>query len=177
MVVFLSDKQVLSNLKRIGFVNVDDKVPSMVNDAAFRLVKKTLEKAVKKAVLKGGRVTMPLEYFGASTNNYIDAPKHTDMAVTDSRIRPAFDAVMAGGADTPTFKLSMTTTQNMCKEVINTSQVEVIVRTSAMKKVHVKLTSHLSELLLSLRKRVKGDALKASDVSSVLSLKKFAGFA
>lgn len=172
MVVFISDKQVLSNLKKLGYADIDSKVPSLMNEASFAFVKKTLEKAMKKAVLKGGRVTMPSEYYGVTTDHHVDSPSSTDMSVTDARIRPAFEALLSGGG--PVFKLSFNATRNMCTEVINTSSSEVIVRQTAMKKIHYKLIARLSELMTSITRKVKGNTLKASDVSDILKLKKFA---
>lgn len=175
MVVFISDKQVLSNLKKLGYTEIDPKVPTLINDAAFAFVKKTLEKAMKKAVLKGGRVTMPSEYYGVPTDHYIDDAKGTDMSVTETRIRPAFEALLTGGG--PVFMIGFTSTRNMCTEVMNTSSSEVIVRQSAMKKIHYKLIARLSEVMTSITKKHKGITLKASDVSDILKYKKYADFA
>lgn len=178
MVVFISDRQISSNLKKVGFIKVDPKVNELINEASFRLVRRTLEKAMKKAILKGGRVTMPLEYYGIRTDNFVADAKGTDMTATESRIRPHFDAIMSGGAgDKPLFVLSFATTQNMCKEVMTTSNVEVIVRQTAMKKIHIKLVALLSEFMATLKRRVKGDVLKPEDVKGLLVMKKFVDFA
>jgi hypothetical protein len=171
MVVFISDKQVLSNLKTLGYVDIDSKIPDIINASAFALVKTTLEKAMKKAVLKGGRVTMPSEYYGVQTSHHVENPSSTDMSVTEARIRPAFEALLTGGG--PVFKLSFNATRNMCTEVINTASNEVIVRQTAMKKIHYKLIAKLSELMTSISKKVKGTSLKAADVTAILKLKKY----
>lgn len=176
--IFISDKQIVGNLKKIGFTNIDSKVFAALNDAAFNFVKKSLERAVKKAILKGGRVVLPAEYYGVASHNYVMEPSGTNMSVTDQLIRPAFQAELNGGAEAPVFKLGLQTTKNMCREVVATSHIEVIVRESAIKKIHAKLVSKLSELVLNFKRQAKGSTdLTHKMITDALALKKYADFA
>lgn len=173
--IFISDKQIIGNLKRAGFTRVEAKVVSLINDAAFAFVKKALEKAVKKAVLKGGRVVLPSEFFGVASQNYIPEAKGTDMSVTDQLIRPPFQAQLNGGAASTGFKLGLHATKNMCREVAAVSHIEVTVRESAVKKIHVRLLTKLTDLLVTLKRQSKGAEVLANKVvTDALAMKKFA---
>jgi hypothetical protein len=174
--IFISDKQIIGNLKRAGFTRVEGKVASHINDAAFAFVKKALEKAVKKAVLKGGRVVLPSEFFGVASQNYIPEAKGTDMSVTDQLIRPPFQAQLNGGAAAAAaFKLGLHATKNMCREVAAVSHIEVTVRESAVKKIHVRLLAKLTDLLVTLKRLSKGaEVLSNKVVEDALAMKKFA---
>jgi hypothetical protein len=175
--IFVTDKQISSNLKKAGFSKVDAAVYGMINKASFTLVKNTLEKAAKKAVLKGGRIVLPTEYYGVSSGSFVAESTGTDMTVNQDLIRPSFTAQLNGGAPF-VFKLGMSTTKNMCSEVITTSAIEVIVRESAVKKIHNKLVARLTELVHACVRKSKGtNELTADVVNTVMKMKKFADMA
>lgn len=187
MIIFISDKQVQKNFKKAGFKTVGEGVTELVNKAAFNYIKKQIEKALKKnknshtleavhfAKQSGGRVLMPSEYFGVSSNHYVEitdkTQNGTDMAVKDTWIRPAFTAELNGGA--PKFVVSMQSVKNIVAEILNTKKTEVSIKPQALKVLHSNVIAKLSDVTKSLERKVKSDSLEKKDIVSVLSMTKF----
>jgi hypothetical protein len=65
MKLIISKQHIKGQLKKFGFDKVDEDVYDLINDYHVRLVKHvTTKRGFKKQYQRGGRVAMPLEYFG-----------------------------------------------------------------------------------------------------------------
>lgn len=97
------NKNFKSSLKSFGMIPTDELV-SKLSDTLELYSSNVLEKISKNnrknlivdnkllSSMKGGRVLLPSEYFGSTTNNYIEKPNNeTHLNVTNEIIRPAID--------------------------------------------------------------------------------------
>lgn len=119
-----------------------------------------------KATMSGGRILMPLEYFGVETKHYVDNAVYPSVAETADMIRPAVPQTfpgldMVGGA-----KASFSLPSSQLKSAMGMSNVKAAKKTfdAMFTKVLLKATSpksHKKELL-------------TSHVTKVLAQKQFA---
>lgn len=205
MIIFITDQQVRKNFKAVGFKVIDNEIVSVVNNASLNFVRKVLNKTLAKYkgaseiegqhVQTGGRVLMPAEYFGVSTNHYIGKSLGTDMSVTPQLIRPSFSAsdlvtsvtsvgsagsaaTLQAGGNHGGFHVTLQAVKNMCAEVLNTTRSKgVVLKQSAYKEIHAALTSKLDKVLVSVRKNVKGETVTKKDMTTVLAMAKFKALA
>lgn len=177
MIIFISDKQVQRNLKKVGYNNVGTGVTELLNKVAYNYVRKEINKVIKSNQQKGGRVLMPSEYFGVPSNHYVTVTDKTfngnDMTVKDTWIRPSFKSELNGGEAAPIFTVSQKSVKNMVSEVINTKKCATKITSHDIKYITSNLVSKLSEVVKSLQKKVKSDRLERQDLLNVLSMSKF----
>jgi hypothetical protein len=189
MIIFVTDKQVRKNFRSFGYKDVDITIVDVINKAVYNYIKNTLHKSMKKYksvntldgshIMKGGRVLMPAEYFGVQTNHYVtvgDNNNGTDMAVKEAWIRPEFKVTQMEGAGS-VFTLPLQVSKNICSEVLNTTNKSVTIKPSAVKEVHNGLLQIMTDLMKSIKKKVKNDTVTKKDVIDVLSMKKYKVFA
>lgn len=109
--IFLTDKSMQQNIKKFGYKSYDSSILSLVNQYLQNYTKNTISKALKKnktatsleashVIQAGGRIVLPSEYFGVTSGSYFADLKNngTDMAVTDSMIRPVVSTRDLSGA-------------------------------------------------------------------------------
>ena len=103
--IMIDQSVILAQLKKFGFVkaNLEGDVYEKLNNIIFSYIKKLVREYKKNQ--DGGRIVMPLEYFGVDSHHYHDSPGNfTDMQVTESYIRPPM-MIQQGGDTKKTFIL------------------------------------------------------------------------
>lgn len=179
MIIFVTDKVIRKNFKSWGFKKIDDDIIELINQALYAYVKKILEKTLKKKkdgiidrALVGGRILMPAEYYGVETDHYtVDATPGTDMNITDSLIRPAFTANMAGGAGV--FTIPLGNVKNVVADIISGMHRDIQIKQKAVADIQRSFETKFSDVMKSLKRKVKGEEVTRSDVVAVLKMKKF----
>lgn len=170
----ITEKSVRENFMKYGFKSADEQTIEIMNKSFGGFLKKTLAKAEKVAkggiikeehVMKaigggskqsGGRVTMPLEYYGVNSGHYHENPEMgANMDVTDTTIRPAMNVNdpsgliekfdMTGGAGCP-FSLSKNATTKACK------QFGASIPVKAREHIQKKFESEFHEIMSKLKK-------------------------
>jgi hypothetical protein len=104
--IFLPERTVRQNIKKFGFQTLDHDAFTELNSYLEHFVANSIKK-----LQKGGRIVLPSEYFGSTSGSYVDAPSHTNMAVSETLIRPAIltqdlTGAIKGGAPKKDFSIS-----------------------------------------------------------------------
>lgn len=176
-----------ANMRKYNIHQFDKSVFEKVNQTLFNFAEHVLEKAVKKnkdvqkleekhlqGVLKGGRVSMPSEYFGVPSNHYVEnAPMGTDMSVTAEVIRPAMDihGPLVGGAS---FTISERAMKAALSEALVKLNANVSIKGSAVLELKKKYEQEMSQVMKSVQKRVGEDkTLTEKCFVDVLNMKKY----
>lgn len=91
MIYFIKEKQLKSNLKKFGFQSYDQEVVQTINKLHQQVVSDLMQqkqKQQKKLQQKGGRVSMPIDFFGGVTNNLsTETPDFTNISGNDVNSR------------------------------------------------------------------------------------------
>jgi len=101
--IFLTQKNIQSNLKKFNITEVDGNDIQYINDLLLSYTTNSLKKALKKYNKNGGngavgRTVLPSEYFGINSGVYSNTSSGTDMSVTNTMIRPtiAYKSISGG---------------------------------------------------------------------------------
>ena len=88
---FISQKQVADNLKKYNLQSFDKEIHEKINRLQHKVFEHQLKQHHKQQKQQqGGRIAMPIEYFGSTTNHYsTSTPKFTDITPTQAYLRPA----------------------------------------------------------------------------------------
>jgi histone H3/H4 len=189
MIIFITDKQVRKNFKKFGCKNIDAAVVELINKTLFNFVTKKMKKvtAKNKALTRfdaihfqnGGRVLFPSEYFGVPSNHYVASPANNgvDMSVKDTWIRPPMDLMrpLEGGKEPCVFQVPLQAIKSAAAEVSYSKDIALTL--SAYKELqsqYEKIMTEVVEKVVKAAAKSKTDIIKKADVSTVLSMKKFA---
>ena len=186
----ITDKSIKLSLSKYGFSGHNEQAHRVIDDSLDNFINKSLKKASKQAAKEGAQsvsvkhlqqqrggaeTTLPLEYFGVDSKHYHDnAPQGTNMAVTNSLIRPAFAVndpmglIAGGGARTQAqFSVPLTAVKQVCQKQ------GVAVSGAAQKVLQQKFDSEFSQVLAKVSKKFGSEQLKGADLEQVLKQKKF----
>ena len=164
----ISSKQLLLKIKPFGFTSYGDHTLRAVNDALKNCVK-----FCTKQHMKGGRVTMPMEYYGIDSGNYYapaDLPHGYDGEimdiVTDTVARPSLpyhNVAMSGGG------------AKFCVTVKSVKDASDVTLTPVLTKyIKAKFESLMTEILAKISKsKSKSTKLETADFEKVLKNKKY----
>jgi hypothetical protein len=88
---FISQKQVAQNLKKYNLQSFDKDIHEKINRLHHKVIEQEFKQHQKQQKQQqGGRVAMPIEYFGSTTNHYTTStPQFTDITPTQTFLRPA----------------------------------------------------------------------------------------
>lgn len=189
MIIFVSEKQVRTNLKKFQVHSFDKEVLEKVNESMLHFTHNLLEKVIKKnkdlkkieelhlqKALQGGRVLFPSEYYGVATNHYVDAPQgHHDMTPTDAVVRPAMEirGPWEGGASTPLFVVSERAMKAAVSEALVRLNVDVSVKGSVVQELKRKFEKEMTALLRTVQKKNGSEHLRGEVLTEVLRMKKY----
>lgn len=175
----ISLRQLKTQAKKFGFQQVDEDALQLVNEVQEKLIKKLLSKKQR-----GGRVSLPLEYFsGTPSGNYSDNNTFTNIAATDSAIRQAIPlndptgvlgtdkavAPFVGGGSCAKFEVS----ENVVKASIKNLQEDKAVPKALVQHAKTKFETLMTEAFNKISKKHNTAKLQKSDLSKALSLKKY----
>jgi hypothetical protein len=184
---FINRKQLASNLKKYGFLSFDNEVLDDVNNFEENFLNSLLKKTTEQ---KGGRVSMPIEFFGGITNNYsTDVPKFTNISSSDVALRQeiplndptnilgtekAMDTGLSGGASQQKFKVSKTASKQVVDDFLHKNNVSIKNKKQFIEGSKQKFEMSMHEIFTNVQQKLKGkNHLKAEDLKKTLNLKKF----
>lgn len=184
--IFITNSHVKKNMSKFGFKSFDASIVDIMNQAFRKFVQKKLQRAAKIAKgaaidhqhvsQSGGRVLMPSEYFGVSTNHYVDVSKLSsngvDMTVNNMWIRPPMDLmgpITTGGA--AQFQLPVATVKAACCQISDAK-----VTLAAQKTLHADFAKKMSSVLEAAQRKSKEEHLSAQVLTEAISMKKHAAF-
>lgn len=192
---FISQKQVAENLKKYNLQSFDKEIHDKIN----RLHKKVFEYQLKQyqkqqKQQQGGRVAMPIEYFGSTTNHYsTSTPQFTDITPTEAYLRPAIalndpsnilgteKGVISGmvGGNKQQFQVSQKTQEQSAREFLKENHDSTKFKISKKQFVDdskQKFENVIDNVLSKATKKSKQGHLSKEDFDKVLSLKQFKAF-
>lgn len=181
MKLIISKRHINGQLKKFGFREADDGVYDLINNYHLDLVKHITSKRPSQ---RGGRVAMPLEYFGGETSSYTSSPKFTDISSTNSWIRPslslndpsgflgtqkALDPFVGGAA--PCFQVP----KSSCKEAL--AHLDIEHSKHLVEESKLKFEKLMTKVFNKVRKSSKlSSTLKESELKSVLNQQSYKKF-
>lgn len=154
-VAILPEKSVATKLKKFGFKTFDPKIVSHINTVILNFVIKTLKVNLKGQ--KGGRIVLPMEYFGVQTNEYSsNNGPFTDMAISSDYIRPPMDSTFGqfGGVAVAEFKVPQKEITAFLTEAAAGRPVND--RKEVIKVLTSKVSEILTQFFMTLQKQAKG---------------------
>jgi hypothetical protein len=200
MIYFIKEKQLQTNLKKFGFTSYDSEVLEQVNNLQQKVTKDLLQQHVqkqkqhqKKLQQSGGRVSMPIDYFGGQTNGLSQsAPGFTDVSANNANLRQempmndpsgAFGTEKAmmplvGGKQQNLFKLSDTAAKGALKKVADNQEADL----TPKQRKHVvdiskqKFESVMTSVLQNIQRSTKDKHLSQGSLKTLLSQKKYKQF-
>lgn len=177
----ISLRQLKTQAKKFGFQQVEQEALDLVNASHQRLIKKLLTKKQR-----GGRVSLPLEYFsGTPSGNYSENNTFTNIAATDSAIRQsiplndpsgvlatdkAFAPFVGGGS--PKFEVSEKVVKSSLKQ-LQEHQLHREHQKELVKHAKTKFETLMTEAFNKVSKKANCSTLQESDLRKELSLKKY----
>lgn len=185
MLVFVAEKTVRSNLKKFNVRSFDKAVFERLNASLLKFAVHELSKkramsgggcgcGTKNLSMMGGRVLMPAEFFGATTNHYVPEALGQNMGVTEQFIRPAMDAHMAGGGD-GVFRVSERAVRAAVSEALLKLGKQQKVSGDHVRALKAKYEALITAAVAKAAKKLSSEGhLKNGDLKAVLDMKKFA---
>ena len=175
VLIVLPEKSLKAKLKKFGFASFDKDVIIHINAIIIAYVSKQLKMGTKKQA--GGRIVLPMEYFGASTNEYHDSPcPYTDMRVSADYIRPPMESTfgVGGSANGAVFAISLKDVGTFVEEVAGGRPVDN--KKNVIKIMQENVVNFMTQFATSLKNASKKDThLGANVVESVLKKRPFSG--
>lgn len=174
MIVYITQNKIKNGLKPFGFKTFDSEVIELLNKAFKNYIKNTIAKHAKhggEGEQSGGRVIMPMEYYGVQTSEYVDAPVYSDMSVSDSWVRPPLEmnlVGMDGGA--AKFVLSLKSVESALEEL----NLDIYKKNKVAKRLQSKIETMFSEIIKKASKKSQDKScLLAKDLKAIIDMKKY----
>jgi hypothetical protein len=165
--IFINDRNIKSSLKQFGHNSYDSKINEVINKCLYSFVQNENSKKQRG----GAETTLPLEYFGVKTGHYFEnPPQGTNMAVTDSMIRPALSVVdlqntIEGGSKK--FAVPAISVKRACEAVGKKT-------TAAQQRViKSKFENVLQDVIRKASKKNTGDHLSLTSLQAVLEQRQY----
>jgi ABC-type oligopeptide transport system substrate-binding subunit len=87
---FISQKQVAQNLKKYNLQSFDKDIHEKINRLHHNVIEQEFKQHQKQQKQQGGRIAMPIEYYGSTTDHYsTSTPQFTNITPTPTFLRPA----------------------------------------------------------------------------------------
>jgi hypothetical protein len=191
---FISQKQVAYNLKKYNLQSFDKEIHDKINRLHKKVFEYQLKQYQKQQKQQGGRVAMPIEYFGSTTNHYsTSTPQFTDITPTQTYLRPTIalndptsilgteKGVISGmvGGNKQQFQVSQKTQEQSAREFLKENHDSTKFKVSKKQFVDdskQKFENLIDNVLSKATKKSKQGHLSKEDFDKVLSLKQFKAF-
>ena len=178
MIVYITQNKIKNGLKPFGFKTFDPEVIELLNKAFQNYIKNTVAKHAKHTkgtksggdeVQSGGRIVMPMEYYGVQTSEYVENPTHSDTSVSDTWVRPPLEmnlVGMAGGA--AKFAVILKSVESALEEH------DIYKKNKVAKHLQSKIEAVFSEIINKASKTSQDKThLYARDLEAILDMKKY----
>lgn len=169
-----------SSLKAYGFDSIENGVHSEVANTLHKYCENVSKKLVKKykgvnsyneihVLQQGGRVSMPIDYFGTPGAGYVKDALYPSMSPTETDVRPpleqTFKPLLTGGKSTISISL-----QRVKDSIRNTG---IVVTQKGAKQVKRNYELMMHKVLQKVATKTKDGQLKIDTFMKVLSEKQF----
>ena len=190
---FISHKQVAQNLKKYNLQSFDQDIQDKINSLHHKVLEQQFKQHKKQQ--QGGRVAMPIEYFGSTTNHYsTDVPKFTDITPTQTHLRPAIPlndptgvlgtehgvtSGMVGGKQEQSFQVSKKAHEQSAREFLQENHDTTKFKVNKKQFMHdskQKFENVIHKVLSKASKTSKQGHLSKEDFDKVLKQKQFKAF-
>lgn len=166
MIVYVTENKIKYGLKQFGFKTFDPEVIELLNKAFKNYIKNTVAKSGGKGSQAGGRVIMPMEYYGVQTSEYVENPAHSDTSVSDTWVRPPLEMNLIGGA--AKFALSLKSVESALEEY------DMYKKNKVAKHLQSKIEGIFSEVIKKSSKTSQDKThLYARNLEEILDMKKY----
>ena len=157
----------------------DNEVITVLNNALFKFVSSELKKGAKKQ--NGGRIVMPLEYFGVDSKNFVATSNGASVQATADYIRPPMEmnilgAAQQGGAK-KTVNVPLNVIQTTIEEVSAKVNKQVENKGKVAKQLKARFESTISGVLERASKKAEKNHLSSESLKEVLAMKKYSKLA
>jgi len=176
MIYFIKENQLKANLNKLGVKSVDDDVLEVVNKLQQKVVTDMLKQQQQKQQ-NGGRVSLPIDYFGGQTANLsTSVPSFTDMTPTSTDIRPALAFQAVGGGKDIKYKVSDIAAKACVKKCVEeqAAQLNSMSKQQLVKVSKQKFENVMTEVIN--KATSKQGHLSKQKLKEVLSQKKYQQF-
>lgn len=170
MLVALQQKNISKIMANFNVKSWDSEIVAVLNNSLYKFVQKELAKGEKKQ--NGGRVVMPLEYFGVDSKNFVATSDGQSVEPTADYIRPPLDVQMVGGASSKV-SVSMSAIILVMDDVVAKKNKTIKGKAAVAKALKSKFENVLGGIIERAAKKSKDGYMSASDVRSVLEMKKY----
>lgn len=194
MIVYITQNKIKNSLKPFGFKTFSSEVIELLNKAFQNYIKNIIDKHAKhdkhdkhdkhaggnasEATQSGGRVIMPMEYYGVQTSAYTENPVHSDMSVSDTWVRPPLEmniaegAGMTGGA--AKFVLSLKSVESALEELSKKNNLDIYKKNKVVKHLQSKIETLFGEIIKKASKKSQEKShLHAEDLKNIIDMKKY----
>lgn len=185
----ITANHVKRNVRKFGMKTYDDEIVSLLNNAILTFIEKKVRQAMRKAkgvshidiVHFGGRVTMPVEYYGVETNHYVDVVDNNgvDMSVSNMWIRPPMDIMQVNqeaGAAIPPFIIAFTVFKTACVEVVQNLSKDATLSFKVQQKLHNEFMKTMGSVFIAVARRCNDGHVSKDMLTKVLGMQKFSVF-
>lgn len=172
MLIALQEKAIQKMLKAHGYKSWDSEVVASINEAFYNFVYNELNRyGMKQNKQSGGKIVMPLEYFGVESNNFVEAAEGVSVAPTADYVRPPIASTFqSAGAG---FAFTKASVAMVVEDVANKYNKSVEKKSHVVVALKAKAEETFSDVLRTVMKKHKKDHLSLSEWNSVASMKKY----
>jgi hypothetical protein len=173
MLIALQQNSIEKMLRSHGFKSWDNEVVSSMNEAFYNMIHHELKKyGMRRASnQQGGKIVMPLEYFGVESNNFVESAEGVSVAPTADYVRPPIGSTFqtAGAGSFISLKaVDMVVEDVASKYNKNVEKKRLVVK--ALKKTAEK---KFTEILMKVKSKSKSEHMSVSSWNDVVSMKKY----
>lgn len=188
MKYFITQKQFTKSVKSCGFETFENSLIQDVNRLHQKFLFEELKKQQKRNHQRGGRVSMPIQYFGVETNTYSsDIPKYTDVSPNDVFLRPQMNvndpsgvlttdkafSTLVGGRNTKSFTVTQKGHHDALKHVLQENpHLQCANKRLFVQESKQKFENLMNDVLKKASKQDNSD-LRQKTFQEVLDLKKY----
>lgn len=176
-VVYLTENALKKSFKAFGFKSYDSETISLFNKVLHNFVENQLKKGINNH--HGGRIVLPLEYFGVDTNHYVAHPEYTSMGVTENFIRPPMEMQNASWNDVQTggtarFAVPLKAVESAIEEVSTKHSKEVYRKMKTAKAIQNKFEKIATEIMGKVKKTSESqEHLSIQNLHKITGMKKY----
>lgn len=171
MLIALQEKSIQKMLQAHGFKSYDSQVIEHINESFYNFIYNELKNhGMKQNKQSGGKIVMPLEYFGVDSNNFVDAADGVSVAPTADYVRPPIASTFqTAGAG---FSFTKAAVLIVVEDIANKYNKSVEKKSTVVAALKTKAEKKFSNVLQTVMKKNKNPHLVLSDLKSVTNMKK-----
>lgn len=174
MLIALQEKAIQKMLKAHGFKSWDSELVQHINEAFYNFIYNELKSnGMRHNKQSGGKIVMPLEYFGVESNNFVEAADGVSVAPTAEYVRPPIASTFqSAGAGSGSFSFTKASVAMVVEDVANKYNKSVENKQSVVTTMKTRAEKKFSDVLRAVMKKTKNDHMSLSEWKAVTTMKK-----